>query len=133
MVPLIRSVSMLERWVGACPLILQDGNDQPQLQNALLRDRSATGCLYEQDVRLYEQDVPSTDATHIRDEANIRDEIHIRDVTHMKASRYEQGMPNTAPLAMPNTAPLVMLSVDRFVSGRFDEVWLASSQWARPQ
>ena len=117
---------MLERWVGACPLILQEGNDQPQLQNALLRDRSATGCLYE-------QDVPSADATHIRDEANIRDEIHIRDATHMKASRYEQGMPNTAPLVMPNTAPLVMLSVDRFVSGRFDEVWLASSQWARPQ
>ena len=104
---------MLERWVGACPLILQDGNDQPQLQNALLRDRSATGCLYEQDVRLYEQDVPSTDATHIRD------------ATHMKAGRYEQGV--------PNTTPLVMLSVDRFVSGRFDEVWLASSHWARPQ
>jgi hypothetical protein len=103
---------MLERWVGACPLILQDGNDQPQLQNALLRDRSATGCLYE-------QDVPSTDATH------RRDATHSRDATHMKAGRYEQGV--------PNTAPLVMLSVDRFVSGRFDEVWLASSHWARPQ
>ena len=124
---------MLERWVGSCPLILQDGNDQPQLQNALLRDRSATGCLYEQDVRryeqdvrryeqdvrLYEQDVPSTDATH------RRDATHSRDATHMKAGGYEQGM--------PNTAPLVMLSVDRFVSGRFDEVWLASSHWARPQ
>ena len=97
---------MLERWVGACPLILHEGNDPPQLQNALLRDRSATGCLYE-------QDVPSADATHIRD------------ATHMKAGRYEQGV--------PNTAPLVMLSVDRFVSGRFDEVWLASSHWARPQ
>jgi len=110
---------MLERWVGSCPLILQDGNDQPQLQNALLRDRSATGCLYEQDVRLYEQDVPSTDATH------RRDATHSRDATHMKAGRYEQGV--------PDTAPLVMLSVDRFVSGRFDEVWLASSHWARPQ
>ena len=110
---------MLERWVGSCPLILQDGNDQPQLQNALLRDRSATGCLYEQDVRLYEQDVPSTDATH------RRDATHSRDATHMKAGRYEQGV--------PNTTPLVMLSVDRFVSGRFDEVWLASSHWARPQ
>jgi hypothetical protein len=119
---------------------LQDGNDQPQLQNALLRDRSATGCLYEQDVRryeqdvrryeqdvrryeqdvrLYEQDVPSTDATH------RRDATHSRDATHMKAGRYEQGV--------PNTTPLVMLSVDRFVSGRFDEVWLASSHWARPQ
>jgi hypothetical protein len=43
----------------------------------------------------------------------------------MKAGRYEQGV--------PNTTPLVMLSVDRFVSGRFDEVWLASSHWARPQ
>jgi len=100
------STAVLKTWLGRCPLILRDGTDQPHLQRAIRAHWE--GCRYAKD----EDDGSSANSGSSSGSVGADAAVDTRN-------------------ASATTPPLVVLSVDRFVSGRRDELWLAASPWAK--
>ena len=116
--PSASSMQVLSAWIRRCPFILRDGNDQPHLQHAIAANIKTSRCSYVPDHSGLDQEYPG----------------HNGRADHVPG-RVRRHVVTSEPIganAAADGAKVAVLSVDRFVVGRTDEVWLASTRWARP-